>query len=89
MEFCPECDSLLIVDKVGKKTVLKCRDCEYTARLTKKKAEVYVLSDEIEHKENEITEIIEVEETSDSIPEEIREDLMESYRESIESFQYQ
>jgi len=88
MEFCPECDSLLIIEKQGRKNLLKCRDCNYTVKLNKKHAESFILSDEIQHKENEITEIVEDDNASQTIPTEIREDLMESYRESIESFNY-
>jgi len=59
MEFCPECGKLLIPKKKGKSRILVCAKCGYESKLSQK--DKYEVSDEVEHKSTEITEVVEVE----------------------------
>ena len=88
MDFCPKCDNLLIIqhNKIGK-AQLFCRDCEKSFTLSKKKEKGYILTESMEHDELSKTQFVNVPKDS-KIPDEIREDLLETYRESIESFKY-
>ncbi len=89
MEFCPKCDALLVLDvKKSKngKPVFKCRDCDYTST-DEKIVKEYIITEEIPHSEKEKLEVIES--TNDfAISDEIREELTEQYRESLEGFEY-
>ncbi len=89
MEFCPKCDSLLHItkDKKSGKPLLKCPDCEYVES-NEKVAESYIISDEISHTEKDIIEMIEVREEDHVLSSDIREELTEQFRESIESFEF-
>jgi len=59
MEFCPECGKLLIPKKKGKSKLLVCVKCGYESKLTGK--DKYEVSDDVEHKNSDITEVVEVE----------------------------
>ena len=59
MEFCPECGKLLIPKKKGKSRILVCAKCGYESKLSQK--DKYEVSDEVEHKATEITEVVVVE----------------------------
>lgn len=89
MEFCPECDALLVLDtkksKKGK-PVFKCRDCDYSSsdeRIVKE----YIITEEIPHSEKEKVEVIEGDDDF-AINPELREELTEQFRESLEGFEY-
>jgi DNA-directed RNA polymerase subunit M/transcription elongation factor TFIIS len=88
MEFCETCDSLLMLkrDKENNR-LLHCRECNIDKPLDDAREKDYVMKEEIQHDETSKIEVIE-HETDTKISDEIREELMESYRESIESFQY-
>ncbi len=89
MQFCPECDALLVLDtkksKAGK-PVFKCRDCDYTSS-DEELGKDYVITEEIPHTEKERVEVIESERDFALTPE-IREELTEQFRESLEGFEY-
>lgn len=87
MEFCPKCDNLLNFEKKNGKVILVCPECGYKKNLAKSKVDSYRIKEEIVHNETDRIEVIESEE-DEGIPEEIREELLESYRESLEGFQY-
>ncbi len=89
MEFCPECDALLVLDpkqsKPGK-PVFKCRDCNYSST-DESIVKEYIITEEIPHSEKERVEIIEGDDNF-AINPELREELTEQYRESLEGFEY-
>jgi DNA-directed RNA polymerase subunit M/transcription elongation factor TFIIS len=89
MEFCPECDSILKITRNAetKEVVLKCPDCDYTNQ-DEKSVKGYVIKETVEHTEKDTIEIVEVSDDDDGISEEIREELTEQFRESIESFEF-
>lgn len=88
MEFCETCDALLILkrDKENK-PYLHCRDCNEDFPLKKKQKKDYIVTEEVPHDERDRIEVTD-REAENAISAEMREELMESYRESIESFQY-
>ncbi len=89
MEFCEECDGLLVPrrDKKSKKMMLVCQVCgkKYDAE---KKKEEYELREQIKHKENEKLEVVADMDEEFKISEEEREELLEQYRETLELFEY-
>ena len=89
MEFCPKCDSLLHImkDKKTGKPLLKCPDCDYIES-KENVVESYIISDEISHTEKDTIEMIEVSEEDNALSADIREELTEQFRESIESFEF-
>ena len=89
MEFCEECDGLLVPkkDKKTGKMVLVCQICGKVYPAEKKKDE-YELKAEIKHKENEKLEVVTESDEEYKISEEEREELLEQYRETLELFEY-
>ena len=89
MEFC-ECGSLLVPTK-DKKTgniLLVCNACGKVYDPNKLKAD-YEIKAKVDHKENEVLEVIEEDVVNGpSISEEEREELLEQYRETLELFEY-
>lgn len=59
MEFCPDCGKLLIPKKKGKSKILTCSKCGYESKLEKKGS--YEVSDEIEHRVDDIIEVVDSE----------------------------
>ena len=63
MQFCPNCDSIMVPEKVNKKTIMICRKCNTTQDL--EDASAYSFETEISNKKDTI---VELEETSKSLP---------------------
>jgi DNA-directed RNA polymerase subunit M len=58
VKFCPECESLLSPQKVGKRRKLVCRACGYTRSLTSKIKASYRIEEKIDHGPKEETLVI-------------------------------
>ena len=84
MEFCPECGKLLIPKKKGKSKLLVCPKCGYEIKLSTKSS--YEVSDEVEHKAHEITEVITIE-GEEGLSEAELEERRERFIEGIDFFE--
>ncbi|MDH5402156.1 MAG: hypothetical protein OEZ01_07920 [Candidatus Heimdallarchaeota archaeon] len=87
MIFCPNCDAVLtpIKEKDAPKGALKCLDCDYQST-DEQSMENYVFKEELNHTEKSKIEIVEHSLYEDGIPEDMKEELREQYREALENF---
>lgn len=84
MEFCPECGKLLIPKKKGKSKLLVCAKCGYERKLSGK--DEYEVSDEVERKSSDITEVVVVE-GEEGLTEAEIEERRERFIEGIDFFE--
>ncbi len=64
MEFCPNCSSLMVPEKDGKKRILRCKRCNKTQEIKDKNS--YSLEDDYSQKKSE--GIIELDNDSQQLP---------------------
>ncbi len=86
--FCPKCDTILVparrIDKSAPVNALMCPECHYRDDKPEN-LEGFIIKEQITHDETSKIEVVEFNEL-EGIPDEIREELLETYRETLENF---
>ncbi|MCY3410585.1 MAG: hypothetical protein INQ03_03005 [Candidatus Heimdallarchaeota archaeon] len=85
MTYCPECDSLLVYrNDENNQVIFTCPDCGYVEEKSEQITNTFVVSEQIMRDEKTKIEVVEVP-SIDGIPQDIREELREQYREAMSS----
>ena len=84
--FCEVCDSVMVPvrDKDAPKGAMKCLDCGHQ---TFTEGDAFIIKDEIKEEERSRIEVIDSQNGTDGIPEDMLEELREQYREALENFE--